>query len=207
METGNAAVETGNAVRKTGSVTAAVVSQPMTQPSFVPIAEADQVRPARSLRVPQAWSPDRPAEIRVPARNAGVSMGTPGPDQGFALRLARRFADRLHLTEGESTDDVVVGCALIASRRAGLFGRAPSVHDLNVAFSLWGFLGTAPADLVQTRKRAFLSAAHHYEVQRQLVDAVPETTLRLSPADVADRAGGDGWRALLGDPSATAGHG
>lgn len=172
----------------------------MTQPSFVPIAEADQVRPARRLHVPEAWSPQRPAEIRIPVRPSGPGMGTPGPDQGFALHLARRFADRLHRAEGESAEDAMVGGALLASRRAGLFGRAPSVHDLTVAFSLWSFLGVAPADLVAERRRAFLSASHDYDVQRGLVDRVPEASLRLTPAEVVARVAEGDWRTLVGAP-------
>ena len=172
----------------------------MTQPSFVPITEADQVRPARRLHVPGPWSPDRPAEIRVPVRQHGRMMGTPGPDQGFALRLARRMEDRLHLAAGESADDVLGGAALLAARRAGLFGRAPSVHDLVVALSLWGFLGDAPRELVDARRAAFRGAAHDYDVQRALVDSVPETSLRLAPDEVGSQAGGEGWRALVRAP-------
>jgi hypothetical protein len=169
----------------------------MTQPSFVPIAEADQVRPARRLHVPEAWSPRRPAEIRVPIRPGGAGTGTPGPDQGFALRLARRFAGRLRLAEGEAAEDVMVGCSLLGARRAGMLGRAPSVHDLTVAFSLWGFLGDAPAELVAARRRAFRSASHDYDVQRELVDRVPEALLRLTPAEVSARVPEGDWQALV----------
>ncbi len=176
----------------------------MTQPSFVPIAEGDQVRGARQLRVPGPWSPDRPAELRTPVRRRGRRMGTPGPDQGFALRLARRFADRVRLSEGESADDVLTGAALLASRRAGLAGRAPSVHDLHVALSLWGFLDDAPAGLVAARRRAFSGAAHDYEVQRELVDAVPEASLRLVPDEIERRVRAGEWPALVGLPDGEA---
>ena len=60
----------------------------MTQPTFVPITEADQVRPARHLHVPEAWTASRPAELRTPTALQGTQRGTPGPDAGFALRLA-----------------------------------------------------------------------------------------------------------------------
>lgn len=171
----------------------------MSQPSFVPIGESDQVRPALRLSVPKQWVADRPAEVHLPRQPQGRAMGTPGPDQGFALRLARQHESRLRLYADESAEDVVVGCALLASRRSALFGRAPSVHDLKVAFGLWGFLDEdAPPDLVEERVKAFCSAAHDYTVQRQLVDAVPESTLRLSPADVAARMPQD-WRSLLGE--------
>ncbi len=153
----------------------------MTQPSFVPIAEADQVRPSLRLEVPGSWTTDRPAELRIPVRPAGRSMGTPGSDQGFALRLARRFEEKLRLAPDESPEDVVVGVALLAARRSGLVGRAPSVHDVRAALNLWGFLDDAPADVVDARRRAFRSVAHDYVLQRALVDAVPAEALWPTP--------------------------
>jgi hypothetical protein len=154
----------------------------MTQPTFVPISEADQVRPARHLHVPGGWTTTRPAELRTPTALRGPSVGTPGPDAGFALRLARRFEHDLKLTEGETEHDALLGCALIAARRAALYGRAPSIYDVQVALALWGFLVDAPADLVATRRLAFSSVSHDYVAQRALVDATPEASLRLSPA-------------------------
>jgi hypothetical protein len=169
----------------------------MTQPSFVPITEADQVRPSLRLENPRPWVPDRPAELQFPVRPGGRNRGTPGPDQGYALRLARRFVGRLRLGPGESEEDVVVGTALLASRRAALFGRAPTVHDVGTALALWGFLDDgAPAGLIESRRLAFSAAAHDYPVQRALVDRVPESAIRLSASDVIARR--DGWAALVG---------
>ncbi len=167
----------------------------MTQPSFVPITEADQVRPARQLKTPEAWSPDRPSELTLPRRVAGSGFGNPGPDQGFALRLAHRMESRLELTPGESVEDAAVACALVGAKRAGAYGRAPSVYDVTFAFTLWGCLGGAPSELVAERVGAFKSAAHDYFVQRQVVDRVPETTLRLTPEQVAERL--TDWSTLL----------
>lgn len=151
----------------------------MTQPSFVPISEADQVRPALRLEAPRSWVGDRPAELRLPLRPGGRRVGTPGPDQGYALRLARRFADRVHLAAGESEEDVLVGVALVASRRSALFGRAPTVHDVEAALALFSFLDeSSPADVLERRRRAFSGAAHDYGVQRDLVDGVSEAALR-----------------------------
>jgi hypothetical protein len=131
-------------------------------------------------------------------------MGTPGSDQGFALKLARRFADRLRLSGDESIDDVLIGAALVASRRAGLVGRAPSVHDLAAALSLWGFLDEAPPGLVAVRRRAFRAASHDYEVQRALVDSVPQTSLRLAPAEIERRVRAGEWPQLVGLPDGEA---
>jgi len=160
----------------------------MTQPTFVPITEADQVRPARHLHVPEAWTASRPAELRTPTALKGRSVGTPGPDAGFALRLAARFSHDLKLTEGETEHDVLLGSALIAARRAALYGRAPSIYDLQVALALWGFLvDDPPGDLVAVRRQAFSSVSHDYVAQRRLVDAIPEESLRLTPAEAQAR--------------------
>lgn len=167
----------------------------MTQPSFVPVVEADQVRRAYQLHVPSIWTASRPSELRGTRAPSGTFLGTPGPDQGFALKLARRFEDRLVLAPGEHVEDAVSGCTAVAMRRSAGYGRAPVVHDLTLAFTLWGFLEGAPADLVEAREPLFRAASHHYQVQRTIADCVPEPTLRMTPEEVAERLGE--WRTLL----------
>lgn len=159
----------------------------MTQPSFVPIVESDQVRPAYRLKVPSVWTQSRPSELVGTARPRGERFGDPGPDQGYALRLARRFEERLVLGEGESAEDAMVGCTAVAMRRAARFGRAPVIYDLDFAFTLWGFLGGGPDDLAEARGPLFRSAAHHYQAQRAIAAAVNEQILDLTPAAVAKR--------------------
>ena len=167
----------------------------MTQPSFVPIVEADQVRPAYRLQVPSIWTQSRPSELRGASQPTGFQFGNPGPDQGFALKLARRFEDRLGLAEGESVEDAIAGCTAVAMRRCARFGRAPSVYDVSFAFTLWGFLGGAPDDLIAARIPLFRSAAHHYKAQRAIADSVTPEALRLTPEAVAERL--DQWRTLV----------
>jgi len=171
----------------------------VTQPSFVPVVEADQVRRAYQLEVPSIWTSSRPSELRGTRAPAGAFLGTPGPDQGFALKLARRFEDRLVLAPGEHADDAIAGCTAVAMRRAASYGRAPVIHDLTLAFTLFGFLPGAPADLVAAREPLFRSASHHYQAQRTIADCVPEATLRLTPEQVAERL--DSWRDLVELPS------
>jgi hypothetical protein len=84
-------------------------------------------------------------------------------------------------------------------KRAAGYGRAPVIHDLTLAFTLWGFLVGAPADLVAAREPLFRSASHHYQVQRTIADCVPEATLRLTPVQVAERI--DDWTQLIVLPS------
>jgi hypothetical protein len=127
-------------------------------------------------------------------------LGYQGPDQGYIITLAQRARTRIKVAAGESVDDALQGCSLIALRRASLFGRAPVVHDLNLALSLWGFLSNSPApDLVTVRKELFVGVGHvhHYKQGRALADMVPESTLRMSPEQVQARIVSD-WRVLTG---------
>jgi len=168
----------------------------MTQPSYVPIADTDQVRPAYRLRSPGHWRATRVGEIVAPEHPRGRDLGIPGPDQGYALLIAHSlFADRLVLTDGITAEDALVGCAGVAGARAALFGRAPVGKDIELALELFGFLGDAPEALVTWRAPLFEAAAHHYQQQRRIVDAVPEATLRLTPAEVHSRH--PAWRTLV----------
>jgi hypothetical protein len=171
----------------------------VTQPSFVPVVEADQVRRAYQLEVPSIWTTSRPSELRGTRAPSGAFLGSPGPDQGFALKLARRFEDRLVLAAGEHAEDAIAGCTAVAMRRAATYGRAPVIHDLTLAFTLFGFLPDAPADLVAAREPLFRSASHHYQAQRAIADCVPESTLRLTPEQVAERLAS--WRDLVELPA------
>jgi hypothetical protein len=167
----------------------------MTQPSYVPIVEADQVRQAYRLRTPLAWKADRVADLRTPGQPKGKEMGVPGPDQGYALLLAHRlFTGRLELSGGVTAEDALVGASAVASARSARFGRAPVAKDVEMALVLFGFLGDAPDDLVAWRTRLF-RAARHYEQQRRIVDAVSEETLPLGPDEVRVRLGD--WRTLV----------
>lgn len=169
----------------------------MTQPSYVPIVEADQVRPAYRLATPAQWRAERVADLRTPGQPRGKVMGIPGPDQGYALLLAHQlFEERLVLAQGVSAEDALVGAAAVGGARAALFGRAPVARDVEMSLMVYGFLGDAPDDLVSWRTPLFQAAAHHYEQQRRIVEQVPEPTLRLTPEQVHAQL--SSWRALLG---------
>jgi hypothetical protein len=144
--------------------------------------------------------PNRPADL-TGFQPEGPRLGYPGPDQGYALKIANGFVDRLRLQPGEHAADAVQGCLGIALRRASIFSRAPVVHDLTIAFTIWGFLDAdPPAELKVLRARLFEGVSntlHHYDEARALVDMVPETTLRMTPAQVAAAFPGR-WKELLG---------
>ena len=130
---------------------------------------------------------------------AGPGLGNQGPGQGYALKLAERFAGQLVLAAGEREDDALAGCVAVALRRASLFCRAPVMHDLRLALELFGFLAEADDELVAWRRDRFAGAAGHhgYHVKLRLAQVVPEETLRRTPAVVAE-ARAENWRTPLG---------
>ena len=172
----------------------------MAAPKFAPVSPVDDPRAYTSPPVvPPAWKPDRPAKL-IGFQPTGERLGYPGPDQGYALKLANGFRDRLQLRPGEHAADAIQGCLGIALRRASIFSRAPVVHDLTIAFTMWGFLDAQPPDLFALRLRLFEGVSntlHHYEEARALADMVPESTLRMTPAEVA-AAYPEGWKELVG---------
>ena len=173
----------------------------MAVPRFAPTPPIDDARGYESPPVvPDPWVADRPADI-IGFQPEGPRLGHQGPDQGYAIKLANTFAPRVHLQAGERFDDAVGGTLGIALRRASEFSRAPVIHDLTIAFTIWGWLDpAAPDELLVVRKARFeglSNLAHHYEHARALVDQVPDTTLRMTPAQVAAAYPGR-WRELTG---------
>jgi hypothetical protein len=150
--------------------------------------------------IPCVWKPNRRADL-TGFQPEGPRLGYPGPDQGYALKIANGFRDRLQLQPGERLADAIHGCLGIALRRASIFSRAPVVHDLTIAFTIWAFLDpNPPAEQRALRLRLFEGVSntlHHYVEARALVDMVPETTLRLTPAQVV-AAYPERWKELVG---------
>lgn len=170
----------------------------MAAPEYVPRPKDEQVRVYESPPWrPDPWTATRPADLHG-AQPEGVGFGYQGPDQGFALRLARRFDDRLVLADGEERDDAMTGCVLVALKRSSVFGRAPMIHDLDVGFTVWGFLGPAPEDLLAVRRPLFeeVSHPHHESLRRRITAGVPVEVLRLPHEEVRRRAAAD-WRSVL----------
>lgn len=151
----------------------------MAAPDYVPTDPTEKVRKYTSPpRRVDSWVADRPGEIDGP-QPTGTRLGAQGPDQGYALTLAKLFDDRLQLGKVHR-DDAIAGCVAVAMKRSALFGRGPVVHDLTAAFTLFGFLDEAPADeLVALRAPLFdqVHSHHHYRERRAVADLVPESVL------------------------------
>ena len=171
----------------------------MAQPEYVPVIPRNRVRVSERLPTPEGWVADRVAEVRQRgSQPTGRQLGVAGPDQGYALKLARHLRDRIVLGPADHLDDVVAGCVGVALRRAARYGRAPVLSDVELGLAVWGFLGEAPGDLAEFRRPLFESAAHHYNDLRAIADRVPAATLELTPGEVQSRLAHGGWRVLLG---------
>ena len=167
-------------------------------PDFVPSEPTQKLRTYSSppLR-PGGWTADRPGEIDG-QQPKGQALGTTGPDQGYAYRLVRHVEDRLHLGDVKR-DDAVAGGVALAMKRSALMGRAPVIHDLMAAFTVYGFLDADPPEQLKSlRRQAFaeISSHHHYLERRNVVDRVSEEVLRKTPSEIEQLYRSD-WSRLL----------
>lgn len=175
----------------------------MAAPQFVPVSPTHQPRVYTSSPRRGDWWADRHSDIVAegqPDVDEG-RMGAPGPDQGYVLKLIPLLRGELELVKGENLADVESGVTVVALKRASLFGRAPIIHDVRVAYVVFGFLDpeTDP-ELVKLRRKLFTGARHtlhHYPEIRAIADAVPADTLRMSPDEVA-QSYSSRWQSLFG---------
>ena len=180
----------------------------MAAPNYVP-RQTDTAKYYESPpRRGDSWRAERPGDL-ADGQPKGAGLGRQGPDQGYALKLVRQFEDRVVLRDGERWEDASAGCVLVALKRASMFGRAPVIHDLEIAFRIFGYLDDpADDDLVALRADAFdrVDNPHHYLEARRIIDSVPEDTLRQNPKQVAAAHDRD-WSALIDtDALVPAGH-
>ncbi|HEV3364844.1 MAG TPA: hypothetical protein VG795_12045 [Acidimicrobiia bacterium] len=171
---------------------------------YVPTRPEDA--PRRSVAIPPAagWRAVRPGDIdpEVGSGRRGVLFGTPGPDSGYALTLAERFHHQITAVFPETVHDAENLAAHVAMRRGGVFGRAPVLTDVELGFTLFGWLGDPPADLVEWRRKAVAGVAHNYPRRVRLVEAIPEWVIRQRPDQIRDRM--VDWKHLLGLETAAA---
>ena len=171
----------------------------MSAPSFVPTDPTEQVRRYHSPpRRPDSWRAERSSDLSGVGQPTGDLLGSIGPDQGYALKLARHFDGRLHLGRVQH-DDAIAGCLAVAMKRNSLFGRGPVIHDITVAFTVFGFLDPdPPVELVELRERLFaeVRSSHHYAERRAIADMVPAEVLRR-PHDATIDSYRTDWRQNL----------
>lgn len=167
----------------------------MTAPDYVPLAETDRIRPSDRLSMPRPWELGRPGELGKLQVPQGPLFGSTGPDLGYGMKLANRLADQLTVPAGESRHDAIAVGFAAGARRASIFGRAPVIHDMRWAYTIWGFLGSAPKELVSWRAPIVRGADHDYETLRSAVDRIAPHAFRLTPDQVTSRL--ESWKELF----------
>ncbi|HEX5266172.1 MAG TPA: hypothetical protein VFW24_05320 [Acidimicrobiales bacterium] len=167
----------------------------MSVPEYVPTGFADRVRRLESEMPPL---PTRRGPREHPggpsSGSFGRLQGRPAPDAGYALHLAARFAGQVELAPGEDRRDALIAGALLGIARASRFGRAPIATDVGVGLELLGYLGGAPENLIQWRRRALEGIHRDGPRQLQLLGADREV-LGMDPGQA--RRVLAHWRRLL----------
>lgn len=170
----------------------------MSQPKFVPSVQNQKLAYNSPPKRNRSWAATRPGETFDGSQTPSGLAGSQGPDQGFAIKLANHLKDQTTLFEGEHFKDVVAGCVAIALKRASEYRRAPNMHDMKIAFNLFGFLDDNPdTELVKLRSQLFeeVHHPHHYLERRELADGISSEFLhRPHKAVLNDCAD---WRSAL----------
>jgi hypothetical protein len=162
----------------------------MAAPEYVPTATWAKKHYSSPPQRSGGWTATRPGDTFGQAVQTGSTLGAQGPDQGFALKLVKVFDNKLELAPGEHRSDVDSGCVGVATKRASMYHRAPVVHDLHIAYTLFGFLDeTADVKLIEFRKQLFAEVHYsfHYFERRAIADLVTEDVLAQTPDQVATR--------------------
>jgi hypothetical protein len=136
--------------------------------------------PGVHMPAAQAWKPDRPGDL-VAGQPTGTLLGRPGPNVGYAMTLAGRLHDSVQLAPHEHEADALAVVAELAMKRAASFGRAPTMPDVEIAATLLGYLGECDDAFAAWRRDVSHGADHDYSVRRAIVDAVPDSVLRMPP--------------------------
>ncbi len=125
--------------------------------------------------VPEVGRAAKPGLLHNVHRLEGAGTGTPAPGEGYALTIAARECAKLVFDHPHDREDVTLGVALVAAKRASLIGRGPTLGDVRVALAHFGLSEGGP--VTRSLSVPFLGLAHSYAAQRRLVDAVSAEAL------------------------------
>ncbi len=144
--------------------------------------QAQNLAPGVHYPPAEAWTPRRAGDLRS-GQPSGMLLGTPGPNIGFAVKLARERADTMRLGRHEALGDAIAVVAEVAMRRAATVPRAPVVHDVDFAVRLLGY-DSESAVAFEWRKAVVDGAAESWSRRRTVVDAVPKRLLRATMTEL-----------------------
>jgi len=141
----------------------------VSQPSFLPVSKAGQVRPTFPMGPAEIGRTKKAGLLGAPGEARGLGHGTPAPGEGYALTLARRLCEKLSFENEHDRANVECAIALITAKRASLINRGPMLEDANVAR---GYLGLDDDVVSHESARAYAGLAHSYVAQRRFADGV-----------------------------------
>ena len=138
------------------------------QPNIeLPISELQRRTPGIGPERP--WTPNRPGELTGTGMPWGGAFGTPGPDSGYAMKLA---ADReLILADHEHRADADAAVAAVAAARSSLIRRGPTKGDVDAAIVILGY--DTESDFGPVRAAAIGGSAHDPLRIRRLIAGIP----------------------------------
>ncbi len=155
----------------------------MAQQPNIELRDSDLPRPEAGPNPERRWTPDRPGDVAGTGVPWGGAFGTPGPDAGYAIKLA---AGRdLILAENEQRADANLAVAAVAAARASLASRGPTKIDLDAAIVILGY--DSESDFGAIRAAAIAGAAHHPQRIRRLVAGIPMDVVEDTADDLRRR--------------------
>lgn len=139
------------------------------------------------------WVAERPGELLY-GQPQGAMLGSQGPGQGYALTLLRAAKAWLQYGPLEKPADGDALLSALAMRRASLYGRAPTMHDIKFAAAILGMDGKGTDAQIDWRTQVGRGAHHHTDEVHHAIDGVSDDTLKQP----LDKVLGRQWEANLG---------
>ncbi|MEI6709477.1 MAG: hypothetical protein WCL17_00675 [Actinomycetota bacterium] len=139
----------------------------MSQPSYVPISPAGEVRPSMKTQNPEIGRVPKKGLLGAPRVNSGANAGTPAPNEGFAFTVAERVLAKFKFEHEHDRHNVVTAVALLAGKRASVSGRAPTLNDIHAVMAEFELTGSK---ISAAQGAEFAGLAHSYPAQRNFVD-------------------------------------
>jgi hypothetical protein len=156
----------------------------MAQQPNIELRISDLPLPDSGTGPERRWIPDRPGELTGTGAPWGGAFGMPGPDAGYALRLAA--GRELLLADHEHRADANVAVAGVAAARASLFGRGPTKGDVDAAIVVLGY--DTETEFGAVRAEAIGGSAHHPDRIRHLIAGIPADVYESTADELRERA-------------------
>jgi hypothetical protein len=155
----------------------------MAQQPNIELQFSDLPQPVAGTGPERRWDPNRPGELTGTGVPWGGAFGMPGPDAGYALKLAA--SRELLLADHEHREDADAVTAAVAAARASFAGRGPARCDVAVALIILGY--DTESEFGAVRSAAIGGSAHHPNRIRRVVAGIPADVYDAAPDELRER--------------------